>query len=232
MPRRAYRLYSTDVARESLRTGKVAIASDPDRQKRVRAAVKEFSDKVIAGTDESGDMPSYMLHYGVDGVAFTVVVYERKRWYVADDVDGVEVMANGADGKQRTEHFTARFDDLPAAVRAVARDVQAGLKGKETAASKVRARRRQERNDAFERDMRRNHPTWYPNGVFDREVMRAELAETQAMFDRQRERRLDVAREVRERAAQARAEGRELLARRLDDDAQEIEDAERVDAVA
>ena len=223
-------VHSHRVAEESLRTGKIVIASDPRRQKRIAAAVKAYHDSVIAGTERLGDQPDYMLTYGVDGVEFTVVVYQRKRWFVDGDADGLSVMAHGADGKSRTEHFTARFDDLPAAVRAVAIDVRAGLTGGETAAKKTRARRRKAADDQWTREQMRRHPTWYANGVFDREAMNAELAEAKAMFARARETRLATAREIREDAAKARAGGYERRARELDERAQEIEDAEREDA--
>jgi len=134
---------SVDVAAESLRTGRVVIESMPRRTERVRRWRGGLTDAYLAAPGDrraadAVDNPCFMFTYGAGGVEFTVCVHERKRWYVTGDEDGLSVMAGD---RGETYHHTARFADLPAPVRAVARDIRAAMLHDQTAGERARDRR-------------------------------------------------------------------------------------------
>lgn len=170
---------SIDVARESLRTGKLVIESMPQRTKRIKRWLRGLLDAVMADRNDARardayDNPAFMFSYGVNGVQFIVCVHERERWYQKDDVDGLSVMIR--DGGEH-HHITARFDDLPAPVRAVARDVRAAMTHGETAGERAAAAKWARRNARDRADMRRRHPKWYDaDGNLDRAAMAADVA--------------------------------------------------------
>lgn len=171
-------LSSLDVAAESSRTGKVVIESMPQRSKHIKAWRGALLDAAVANRDnrraqEANDNPSYQFTYGAGGMAFTVCVHERRRWYVDGDVDGVSVMVRSEGGY---DHFTATFADLPPTVRAVAKDVRAAMSHGDCAADKAREKRREKRNAEFDARMAARHPEWCgPDGKIDRVKMDASI---------------------------------------------------------
>jgi len=176
----AHRPYvsSLHVAEESLRTGAVVIESLRNLTKRVRLVRDEASRKSAEASRSGnflatiGDIPSFMFTYGARGVEFTVVVYERKRWFTDGDVDGITVMSRGADGTDETAHFTTRLADLPAPVRRVALDVRAVLNYDKTSADKARDRRYETRRRDHEESILTRHPEWRgDDGHLDRAKM-------------------------------------------------------------
>lgn len=173
---------SIHCAAESARTGRVVIETDRNRSKRVKARVKAHSDKVIAGDRAAAlDMPNFMFTYGADGVEFTAVVYERRRWYREPDDEGLSVMTRGADGKSECAFIDAKFADLPPSVRIVARDVRAALNYGETRADKARSARYAKSRAEHDAWMKSRHPGWYSaDGTLNREAMNAELSRVDA----------------------------------------------------
>lgn len=110
MSRRTY-VSSLNVARESLRLGRVVIETDRRRSQRV----KELRRQPPRG---AFDNKSYFFCYGAEGVAFAVFVYEYKLSCIPGNEDGIAVHCKGADDKSETAVFYPRPEDLPAPVRA------------------------------------------------------------------------------------------------------------------
>ncbi len=179
-------LSSLEVARESLRTGKVEIEAMPQRTKGIRARADERRKAYLAAPDDRRmqdaiDNPSESFTYGAGGMEFTVSVHERKRWYVEGDVDGVSVMVRRDGGY---DHFNVCFDDLPPTVRAIAKDIRVALTHGETAADKARAKRQAAASAKHAEWMRRTAPEWHnADGTFSNEKMLAAMDKEQAAMD-------------------------------------------------
>ena len=157
---------SLDVAAESIAQNRVIVESDRNRSRHVRATA-------LSPRKEWYDVPFYLVAYGANGVRFTVAVRARKS---AQEPDGISVMHDGADGKSETAHYYPMIADLPAEVRPIVRDVQAGLAFEPTAAEKRRDRneeKRREQSDA--RWLERFPKCAGPDGKLDREKLSAAL---------------------------------------------------------
>lgn len=165
MSNRKY-ISSLEVAAESVAQNRVIVESDRNRSKHVRATA-------MKPRKEWYDSPFYLVAYGANGVRFTVAVRARKS---AQEPDGISVMHDGADGKSGTAHYYPMITDLPAEVRPIVRDVQAGLGFETTAAEKSREKRREKRNAEHEAYMAKRHPEWFgADGKLDHEKMNASI---------------------------------------------------------
>lgn len=130
---------SIDVARESIRQGRLVIESLPNLTRSVHRVKGEYLDGVASGGVDVSDPvqnPRFHFSYGVNGIFFSVVVYERKRWYIPGDTDGISVRQGSC-----PDFVNARFEDLPLPVRKVARDIQAALNFQDTSADRARKAR-------------------------------------------------------------------------------------------
>lgn len=123
-----------------------------NRSRKVKAEMsRQLAEAVASKSIVSSGPASYHVQYQAGDQTFVVVVYERKRWYIEGDHDGLDVLSYGDDGK--LHHFTnIRMSDLPAKVRTVVRDVLAAMNYKDTTADKARkARRDREHREWLER---------------------------------------------------------------------------------
>lgn len=178
MSPRKNHIFSIDVAKESLRQGRLVIESLPNLSRTVRRIKGEYLDGVTAGRIDVLDPvqnPRFHFSYGANGISFYVVVYERKRHYIPGDVDGVSVSQGGNRG-----HLPARFEDLPAPVRKVAQDIQAALNFRDTSADKARKARHARREKEWRADMQRSNPKWFDaGGNLDRTAMATDMRDLQ-----------------------------------------------------
>lgn len=192
MNRRQY-ISSLDVAAESLKQNRVVVESDRNRSKHVRATAlrprKEWYDEAF-----------YLVSYGANGVKFTVAVYAHKS---KDEPDGISVMHDGSDGKSETAHYRPMITDLPAEVRPVVRDVQAGLGFQDTRADKARNRKWDASRQKFDARMLANYPECAgPDGKLDREKLRAVL-DRNAKIEEARNAEIAVATHLAQRTHEA-----------------------------
>ncbi len=179
MSPRKNHIFSIDVAKESLRQGRLVIESLPNLSRTVRRIKGEYLDGVTAGRVDVSDIvqnPRFHFSYGVNGISFYVVVYERKRYYIPGDVDGISVSQGGCRG-----FLPARFEDLPPPVRKVAKDIQAALNFQDTTADRARKARHERQEKAWNADMQRRNPKWFDaDGNLDREAMLKDMADLSA----------------------------------------------------
>lgn len=179
MSPRKNHIFSIDVAKESLRQGRLVIESLPNLSRTVRRIKGEYLDGVTAGRIDVSDIvqnPRFHFSYGANGISFYVVVYERKRHYIPGDMDGISVSQGGNRG-----YVPARFDDLPAPVRKVAQDIQAALNFQDTSADKARKARHARQEKEWSADMQRRNPKWFDaDGNLDRTAMSMDMKDLQA----------------------------------------------------
>ena len=149
-------LSTNEMARESLRTGRAIVEPDRNRARHVRDTRLRYDRANIDQSGRDATMAHFYFRYWAGGFEFTVVVYERKRWFVEGDVDGIDVLSYGSPmGQGSAWKTTVRFSDLPAPVRAVAMDVRAALGGQDTRADKARAKSRAQKDAVRDRERAR-----------------------------------------------------------------------------
>lgn len=186
--RRVY--YGHDVAAASKELGRVVVENCRNLTKRVKesaARQREESAKRPAAL-AIGDVPFFTFRYGQGGKLFVAAVYERSRWFLESDPDGISLTQyDSGEADHQGEWKEAKLSDLPPEARRVAKEIRAILRYEETTADKRRAKRRQKSRDVWEAEMLAKHPDWKgADGRLDFEKVKAiskRYEEKEALFE-------------------------------------------------